>query len=468
MKRAFLTLLIILLSLQIANAVEQKEQFSVEVEKLSDQAPAGGESKFLIKIANNANRQDIVQLTSGSLDVFPFSKFARSIFIEPSVISLGYKETADVEVSIRSLDDAESNKNHASTIDIKSLTSEYKSSVTLNTFIISDKDLIQVVLKVPKIIVPGKLNNLEIILKNRGDVEFEELEFYLTSEVWKENELVSFKPHEEIKKYFEINLPPGTKSGEYTLVGRLYNGEELKGEGKVNFRVGRNADLKEKEDVEEGFLASKITITNLNEGNVPIESSFDYQAGFLTRLFTRVSPDAEVISGSYIWNFEVKPASDYVIEIDTDYKPGLLILIVLGALFGTVVYILSRGVRVKKRLFKIRNSGDEKEVKVMLHIKNRDNKEVHNVKVVDLLPSVVKPTGHYSTLVPDKVEHGIRGMRLIWTLETLAPGEERVISYNARSDVAFVGDVRIPPASVQYFNRKAKFVLNKSNSVSLR
>ncbi|MDP4012323.1 MAG: hypothetical protein Q8R00_01845 [Candidatus Nanoarchaeia archaeon] len=468
MKRAFLTLLIILLSLQIVSAAEQKDQFSIEIEKVTDQIPAGGEAKFLIRVTNNANRQDIVQLTPGSLDIFPFSKFARAILIEPAIISLGYKETAEAEVSIRSLDDAESNKNHASTIEIKSLTSEYKSSATLNTFVISDKDLIQIVLKTPKLIIPGKLNTLEVILKNRGDVEFENLEFYLTSEVWKENEIISFEPNEEIKRYYEINLPPGTKSGEYNLVGRLYNAEELKGEGKVNFRVGRNADLKEKEDVEKGFLAEKIIIINLNEGNAPVESSFDYQAGFFTRLFTSVSPDAEVISGSYVWNFAVEPADDYIIEIDTDYKPGLLILIVLGSLFGLVVYVLSRGVRVKKRLFKIRSTGDEKEVKVMLHIKNRDNKEVHNVKVVDLLPSVVKPTGHYSTLVPDKIEQGIRGMRMIWTLETLAPGEERVLSYNAISDVAFVGDLRIPPASVQYFNRKAKFVLNKSNSVSLR
>lgn len=468
MKRTLLTIVIFLLSMQLVSAMELIEPFEISVNAIKDEIPAGGEAQFEILIKSNLNKDEVVQVSAGALDVFPFSNFARSIIVEPTLVNIEQNGETKFIVKIRSMDDATSNLNHITNVDVKSLTTEFDEKVQLNTFVIADGDLVQVFMRPPEVIIPGERNTMEVVLRNRGDVEFEDLEFYLKSEVWNENELLSFKPNEEITISYDIELAPGTRSGEYILSARLYKGQELKGDAKLDIRVGRNPDLKEKEEFEDGIFLNILTITNKNDGNVPVDSTFDYQVGFFERAFTSVSPEANYINGRYIWVFNVKPASDYEIVVTTDYRPGLIGLVVLAALFGVVVYFLSRGVKIKKRIFKIRNSDRGNEIKVMLHIKNKDNKEVHNVKIVDLIPNLIRPTGNYSTLMPDKVQQGSRGMRLVWTIETLAPGEERVISYNAASDMEMLGPIGIPPASVQYINRKAKFVISKSNSVSFR
>ena len=468
MKRVLLTVVILLLTFQVVGALEEIDPYEITIEEVKDQIPAGGEAEFYITVKNNVNKPEVVQLAANDLDLFPFSDFARAVVIEPPLVNLGHGDEETFKIRIRSLDDAATNKNHVTRINIKSLTSQYDSSVNLNTFVFSDEDLVQIVVKTPEVLVPGEMNEVKVLFKNRGDVEFEDLEFYIQSEVWNENEIVSFKPNEEKEIIYDAELASGVKSGEYVLSSRLYKGKELKGDSKTDVRVGRNPDLKEKEEADEGFLVTDLKITSRNDGNVPVTSSFDYKVGFIERLFTSVEPEADYIDGRYVWAFTVQPGTDNVINVTTDYRPGLIGLVVLSALFGIVVYFLSRGVKVRKRVFKIRNSHSGNEVKVMLHVKNKDSKEVHNVKVVDLIPSLIKPTGNYSTIMPDRVQQGPRGMRLIWTIETLAPGEERVISYNAASDMQMLGPVGIPPASVQYINRKAKFVINKSNSVSFK
>lgn len=461
-----LHIVLILLLLPTVYALEEVAPFNYNIKEITNQIPAGGESEFTIEIKSNLKDVQVLQLSPDDLNIFPFSEFARAVVVDPMLINIKNKEVQSVNIKIRSLDTAVENRNHITKINVKSLTSDYKDSLELNTFVIAEKDLVQIIPKLPEVIIPGELNPVRVYFKNRGDVEFDDLELYLSSEIWNENAILSFKANENKTELFSMDIPAGTKAGEYILSARLYKGKELKGEAKTTFQVSNHPDIKEKEETSEGFLISEIKVTNKNEGNAPVKRTLDLEMGFFKRIFTQTTPKAEVKDGKFFWEFTVEPASEFIVTAKTDYRPGLIGLIVLAAFIGLLIYFLSRGVRIKKRVFRIKHD-TVSEVKVMIHIKNRDNREVHNIKVIELIPNAIKLTHEYGTLKPEKIQQGSRGMRLIWTLETLSPGEERILSYNARVEKNILGSIYLPPASVQYINRKAKFVIHRSNSADV-
>ena len=446
-KKPLQLIVLILLLLPAVYSLEEVAPFIYNIKQIISQIPAGGESEFTIEIKSNLKDQQVLQLSPDDLGIFPFSEFARAVVIDPMLINIKNKEVQLVNVKIRSLDTAAENRNHITIINVKSLTSDYKNTLELNTFVIAGKDLVQIIPKLPEVVIPGELNQVRVYFKNRGNVEFEDLELYLSSEIWNENAVLSFKANENKTEFFSMDIPAGTKAGEYLLSARLYKGKELKGEAKTTFQVSHHPDIKEKEETSEGFLTSEIKITNRNDGNAPVKRTLDLEMGFFKRILTETTPKAEVKNGKYFWEFTVEPASEVIVTIKTDYRPGLIGLIVLAALIGLLVYFLSRGVRIKKRVFRIKHPADS-EVKVMIHIKNRDNREVHNIKVIELIPNAIKLTHEYGTLKPEKVQQGTRGMRLIWTLETLSPGEERILSYNARIEKNILGSIYLPSASV--------------------
>ena len=127
---------------------------------------------------------------------------------------------------------------------------------------------------------------------------------------------------------------------------------------------------------------------------------------------------------------------------------------------------MSKDVSIKKRVFKVRHDEDEDEVelKVLLHVKNKKDKEVKEVRVIDLIPNLIIPTKEYGTLKPDRLQKGSKGLRLVWEIQSLEPGEERIISYKVRSKLHVFGSITFPQASVLYTNEKGAVVNVRSNS----
>ena len=68
---------------------------------------------------------------------------------------------------------------------------------------------------------------------------------------------------------------------------------------------------------------------------------------------------------------------------------------------------------------------------------------------------------------PSKVQRSHDGrMRLIWDLDGLDRGEERIISYVARSKLSIIGKLLLPEAVVEYHTGR-KYVHVKSNKLTL-
>ena len=114
--------------------------------------------------------------------------------------------------------------------------------------------------------------------------------------------------------------------------------------------------------------------------------------------------------------------------------------------------------------------GGISELKVLLEIKNTSDKPIKNVAIIDYIPNIAELATDYmpGTITPAKVlAHKAKGSILKWTIEEMAPGEDRLISYNIKSKLSIIGNFKLPRAKV-VFKQNKKEIRSYSNSLGVK
>ncbi len=465
MKKQILIFSLILLIIPIVLAAE----IDVTVDKLTDKVIAGEEAEFFLKIKNNQIREDTFQISPDSLSIHPFSDIIYTITADPSQLTVPANQEKGTTITVKYKEDVKPNRNYVSYVWIKSLNKpEIKVKFPISAYIISHKQIIKSNPKLPSKIIPGRKIPYEITFKNQINENFENLDIFITSPVYSEQSYISLEPYEEKSKTFNFNVASLTSPGDYTLSIRLFKENEIKGETLLKFNVQESSELKLDKNLRKSFLSSTLYLNYKNIGNKQIEETVTYpKISFFKKLFTSVTPKTEVIKQNnkyvYSWAFILDPGESFNIEITTSYRwifiLGILILLGLGIFY----YLKTRHVTIKKRAFKIKETDTTTKLKVLLHIINKTSSEVHQLRVIDLLPNMVKLDEEFGSLKPAHIQKGSAGVRLIWEIPLLEPGEERVISYKVKSKMHIIGKIALPPASVQYHGKNKKLINIKSN-----
>jgi rRNA processing protein Gar1 len=81
--------------------------------------------------------------------------------------------------------------------------------------------------------------------------------------------------------------------------------------------------------------------------------------------------------------------------------------------------------------------------------------------VRDFVPAVATVVERFDTLRPT-LRKVTGGTELIWTLDSLRSGEERVLNYRIRPVVDIIGTLKLPVAYVKYLDKKKE--VNKAVS----
>jgi hypothetical protein len=133
-----------------------------------------------------------------------------------------------------------------------------------------------------------------------------------------------------------------------------------------------------------------------------------------------------------------------------------------------MIYYMKRVVSIKKAVFKMRDEkGAVAEIKVLLHVSNKTSKPITEIKVVDILPNMLILSHEFGTLKPNKFQKGEKSSRLIWDIDELEPGEERVISYRAKPGLHVIGSLTLPASLLRYTNKDKRIIDMQSNKVTL-
>lgn len=468
MKKQWVILALLFVILSISASAANVE---VRAEPQNYKVESGGVAEWTLYIKNSQVRSDYYKISAEDLSLPPFSNIIKTVEITPSQIEVKSSTEAQVNVKITLQEDLVADKEYTTYIWVKSLTNPaVKEKVSLNNFIISTRELIDINADIPRNVVPGISTPFDVTFKNRGNNELKDLDIYIASSIFNDRKKLSLGPYESLKTGFNFNIESVTLPGLYSMSIRAYDGESLKGISNIDFNVINNPNIVENDNTQKKIFKTIVTMNRENKGNALVEMRVRYPVTFLKRLFTSTNPDAKIIKFSdgkyYTWDLRLEPGDNELMTITTNYRiiPAFILLIIIGLL--ALHYFKGKNVIINKNLFKMR---DEKnnvtELKILLHVVNKTDTDVFNLKVIDLLPNLIVPTSDFATLTPERIQKGPNGIRIVWNIPKLEKNEERVITYKVHSRLTVVGEVELPSASVQYKIKQNKLMNIKSNKL---
>ncbi len=465
MKRGLIILILILLSLSLTTASDLS---FAEVSSTTIIEP-GQIGEYTLRVSNTDAYMLQLQFKGDPFAGLPTSDF-EYVRIDPNYYELEGHESVDITVQMKLREDVQTQKRYKSYMIAEALNRDVYQTYNLQVFAMAPAEPIAIYIKdVPETISPGTDLALKVGLENNMNENLNNVKILITSDLFEEEQVIQLFEDQEREIEFAFPIATSTDAEEYTLSVRVYYDDELKATSTQDFTVELYEDVSEKiEDVDK-FLHRQIKLTKTNNGNSVVGESYDLELSFIERLFVShtIDPTYTDSIGAH-WSFNLDPAEETVIVSTVDYRPIFIGFIVI-ILFGLIaMYWMSKGVLVKKSVFKLKQTTEGiSKLKIMLHLKNNTNKTVKDVMLIDILPRIINPSTHFGTLRPNSVEKGSKGVRLIWKIPELVKGEERVISYEVEARMKVFGTFSLPAAMVRYKNKGKKVINSRSNTLSL-
>jgi len=324
----------------------------------------------------------------------------------------------------------------------------------------------------PEKIDPREEFAVRITLNNQNVLDYPNLTIRAESNLFKDELHVPLGPREdrtvELRKKFDDMTPPQ----EDRLVVAIFK------EGRIivtpivkEFEVAEYSTQQEIPK-EQSFLkirkGIKVTSNNLEyAGTVRVETTP------IKSLFTSTSPRAESVKDGdkhyLVWNVKLNKDRTMIMYTFENYRP--IVVITALAVIAIVLYFLFRSpVVVRKGIANVSFSeGGVSEAKVVVRVKNRSSKQIANIEVIDSLSHIAHVERELSigSMQPHAVmQHPKRGVMIKWTIESLEPGDERVLSYKMKSRLPVLGEFNLPAATARA-KVGNKVIISNSNRVSV-
>jgi len=229
-------------------------------------------------------------------------------------------------------------------------------------------------------------------------------------------------------------------------------------------------------NLEEEIIKTKETFKTIqeiilkNNGNIQVQEKYYLPTNLLESLFTTTQPESYCLGDSRIWEINIEPGETIKLQMTVNYRPlaflisALIILIIAYIIFRSPLIMRKQAIVIGTR------EGGISELKVLLTLKNRTNKKISNLRIIDLVPrlAVLKQDSEMGTVNPDKVMHNERqGTLLRWHIDQIDGGEERIISYKISSKLSILGGVTLPVAVAKFLTPRGRTRHSNSNKARI-
>ena len=166
-----------------------------------------------------------------------------------------------------------------------------------------------------------------------------------------------------------------------------------------------------------------------------------------------VAPLTYEEKGQLVWDIDLAPGESELILYTFNYQPLLIIAIALILIF--ISYYLFRSPVILKKTATViaTKEGGISELKVIVEIVSRSRSPITHIRLIDTIPRIANLAHDYDvgTLKPDKaVKHENKGTLVKWSIDSIDPGEERVISYKIKSKLSILGGMTLPSAAAKF------------------
>lgn len=324
----------------------------------------------------------------------------------------------------------------------------------------------------PEKIDPREEVTIKIVLNNQNVLDYPNLTVKVESSIFKD----------------ELNAPLGPKEDKTLEIIKRLDAMTAPQEDRLIvavFKEGRmivNPIVKEfeiKEYISQEELQTEHSFLKIRKGIKVTSNNPDYngivkiETTPLKNLFMTTSPRADTAKadGKQYLVWQVKLGNDRAMTVYTfeNYRP--IVVIIVLAIAAIVLYFLFRSpLVVRKGVASIGMSeGGVSDAKVVVRVKNRSPNQITNIEVLDNVPHIAHVEKELSigSMQPHAVlKHPKGGLVIKWTIETLEPGDERVLSYRMRSRLAILGEFNLPAATARC-KIGDRVVISNSNRVSV-
>jgi len=436
---------------------------------------AGETGSVEVNVKNNQAFKDIF-----SISLFPLQYYPS---LEKYSLTLNPQENMSFKIHFQIPECAEEASNFF-TLTVVSLTNtEIKTSESFRIDVVRKYGVCIYDFKLDKNnLVPGEKLSIQVLVKNPSP-SFSQ-PFTIQTNIWFDKELVK-----KFEEYVESVEGKGTKIlthvfelSKYQKPG-IYDVEVL-----LKDKYGTTITRKEAQfkvltinaserlnylpitkTIRYGLLAQTIEITIKNEGNVPATNIYLSESIPLFMkvfFFPKKEPSKEEVKENrviYSWQVPtLMPGESYSIVYEISTWNAVLIAIIL-ILIASYTFVQAFNIKIVKKPAYKGPITKEKEITVMLEVKNRSRHEIKDVIVRDFAPGIVKVVEKFDTLRPS-LRKVANGTELVWKIDSLAPGDERVLIYRIKPIVDIVGSLKLPKAYLKFMDKKkeVKKILSKS------
>lgn len=330
-------------------------------------------------------------------------------------------------------------------------------------------------LLVPAQVDPRAKETAKVILHNNNALDLENISIVLASNLVNKQTIVSLAGIEEKAVEFTIALDPYTAPQKDTLHVVVTHNQKTVLDTTQEYQVVEFVPVFKQEVSTSKQLWNVLRSIKLtNEGNVRKEETVRLETTTRESLFTTSVPPAVVVRDNdkkyYTWSVALDPKQSTTISVTTNYRllAGLMLLIIVGLAY---FYATRKYIVVKKSVKSVKKShGAITEAKIVLHIRNRTNKPVQDVRVIERVPKIfsVKKDGFEASPHPGKIHLSEKeGTIMDFHLHDLEPHDERIINYTVTPKLHIFGDMPVKPTVVEYKIKKGKKQTTKSNTLHI-
>ncbi|MFH1065218.1 MAG: hypothetical protein V1734_01805 [Nanoarchaeota archaeon] len=432
-----------------------------------ERAAAGSIINFALTINNEGNDNINIGVNRDPFSTLESSWFEFILF-SPNTFKMEGREIRAYNVSIKLKKTVPTDTNYKTAMTFYQPDKPAnKKDFNIVIRAVSPENILKASIEADDTVMPGKKYKAEVTLENNLNVILPEAEIVVSSELFEERRTIIMLPWQERSEIFEFSIPETVTPEEYTASIRVYYDKQLVSKKEFAFRVSTVSDVDGRETEETGFLWKRTSVTRAGSGNTPTETSYRKSLTKLQQMFSSYSLEPTETSESMVkWSLTINPGTTQRITITTNYRPLFWAVLAIIAFGVFALVIFKRGVSLKKEIISHKTTHDGfTEIKVRIHAKNNEKKNLHDAMLMEVLPHHMHPKMEFGTLHPEAVEKGERGIRVKWNLEKIGGHEERIITYTVLTKIGIIGNIELQPSLLRYKSREGKVISVKSNSL---
>lgn len=325
---------------------------------------------------------------------------------------------------------------------------------------------------VPEMIDPRNEFIIRINLNNQNVINYSNLTVRIESSLFRDELYYALGPKEEktfeVRKKIDSMTPPQAGQLELTV---LKDDRVIVTPALREFSV---AEYIVKEDLrkEEAILRTRTGI-KITSNNPDYRGLTKIQTSPIRNLFLSTEPRARTLKENdkfyLVWDIKLGSGNSMSIYVTENYRP--LVVIIALIIIAIVLYFLFRSpLVVRKSIANVGMSeGGISEAKVVVRVKNRSPKAISTIEVIDNVPHIANVEKELSigSMQPHAIlQHPKKGIMIKWNIESIEPGDERVLSYKMKSRLSILGEFNLPAATART-KIGNKVIITNSNRVTV-